>query len=166
MPSTRCSGCGLFVEGGDSKCHSYFQELSGRSFNDMRYGGVHRMVVDVYALQHPERYCITAKSLAAHLCGLCELLERGGSPTLPNKALRAWLDGGGPVGLVKPELPKDRGAMTIGDVRSIQDPQAYRAAVRDWADSVWAAYRPLHGTARQWFDQALGVRSRAGRGLR
>jgi hypothetical protein len=166
MASTRCSGCGLDVEGGDSTCNSYFVELSNRSFTDMRYGGVHRMVVDVYALQHPERYCITAKSLAAHLCGLCELVERGGSPTLPNKGLRAWLDGAGPASLVKPELPGDRGTMTIGDVRAIQDPAAYRAAVRDWADSVWAAYRPLHGIARQWLDQALGGRNKAGRGLR
>jgi hypothetical protein len=164
IAALRCSGCGLAVEGGDAACHRFFEDLTARSFTDIRFGGVHRMVVDIYALQHPDRYCISAKSLAAHLCGLCEIVERGGNPTLPNKALRAWLDG--PSDLLRPELPKERGAMTIGDVRTIAAPEAYREAVRNWADSVWAAYRPLHALARQWLDQALSARSKSRPGRR
>lgn len=159
MPAlTHCPACGAAIEGGEAACHRLFEQMSGRSFSDLRYGGVHRMVVDVYALQHPDRYCISAKSLAAHLCGLCELIERGGSPTLPNRALRAWLDG--PSDLVKPELPAERGDITIVDVWAIEDPAAYRDAVRDWAESVWAAYRPLHAIAREWLDQALSGKDR------
>ena len=33
----------------------------------MRFARYHRIVVDVYAMQHPERYGRSAKSFAAHL---------------------------------------------------------------------------------------------------
>ena len=116
------------------------------------------MVVDTYALQHPDRYCISAKSLAAHLCGLCELVERGGSPTLPNRALREWLDG--PSDIAKPDLPTEGGTVTICDVWAVKGPAEYREAARGWADVTWTAYHPLHAIARQWLDQALSGRER------
>ena len=165
MPApTSCPSCGFAIEGGESSCHRRFEELTGRNFTDIRYGGVHRMLVDIYALQHPDRYCISAKSLAAHLCGLCDILERGGNPTLPNRSLRAWLDG--PSDLVKPDIPKERGDMTLGDVIDIEEPQEFRNAVRRWAESVWSAYRPLHAIARQWLDAAQSGRGKSRHGRR
>jgi hypothetical protein len=56
--------------------------LLARDFTDAAYFRVHRMIVDTYCLQHPDRYCVSAKSLAAHLTGLCWLIEHGGSREL------------------------------------------------------------------------------------
>lgn len=129
-----------------------FQDLTGRDFTDVRFGRLHGLVVDTYCLQHPDRYCISAKSLAAHLCGLCGAIERGRSVTSPSMALQSWLDG--TVDLTKPKLPAERGVITIADVENIDDPEAYETAVRAWAAAVWSAYAPLHDIARQWLDEA------------
>lgn len=151
--SPRCSGCGLEINGGEEACNALFQELTGRSFTDVRFGGVHRKAVDIYALQHPGRYCVSAKSLAAHLCGLCELVERNGNPAMPNRHLREWLDG--TVDITKPKLPTVRGDITIARVMAAKSPTRFRSLVDDWGSNVWAAYAPLHSLARQWLDEAL-----------
>ncbi len=150
MRAPPCTGCGLPIAGGTERCQGLFEALTARTFTDIRFGGVHRMVVDVYALQHPDRYCVSGKSLAAHLCGLCDLIEHGGNRALPNEALGRWLDG--PRALRKPELPAFRGAITIADMIVHTDPTAYRAAVEDWARATW---RPM-----------LGCTTRRGRGSR
>jgi hypothetical protein len=75
-----CSGCGLMVPGGEPGCQALFAELLARSFSDLAYGRFHRILVDTYSLQHPERYCASARSPAAHLGGLCCGLEHGGHP--------------------------------------------------------------------------------------
>jgi len=67
------------VEGGETGCQKMFEQLVARDFGNVLYFRSHRMLVDTYALQHPESYCASPKSLAAHLTGLCWLLERGGS---------------------------------------------------------------------------------------
>jgi hypothetical protein len=59
-----------------------------RDFSDVAYFRVHRLMVDVYSLHHPDRYCASGKSLAAHLTGLGVLLERGGS-----RAVGVWRAG-------------------------------------------------------------------------
>jgi Family of unknown function (DUF5946) len=50
-------------------------ELLARDFQEIVYWRYHRLAVDAYCLQHPLRYCESAKSLAAHLCGLCIRFE-------------------------------------------------------------------------------------------
>src|SRR5262249_25137800 len=148
-----CAGCGLRVSGGTAGCQALMDELLARDFSNVIYFRVHRQMVDTYALQHPERYCASAKSLAAHLTGLCWLLERGGSRAVGSEPLRRWLDG--KVALDKPELPAERGSLTIADVRGIDDPVAYAAAVDRWARATWEAYAPLHGLAHDWIETAL-----------
>ncbi len=152
-----CSGCGLPVAGGDEGCQALFESVGLRGFADPRFGRLHRMVVDIYALQHPARYCISAKSLAAHLCGLCELVERGGDTALPNMSLQRWLNGS--VDIAKPGLPESRGALTIAGIAAVDSPVAYAQAVGKWADAVWLAYAPLHPLARDWLDRALSAGS-------
>lgn len=148
----RCSACGLEIAGGDEGCESRFQAMTARAFEDARFGKLHSMTVDIYALQHPDKYCVSAKSLAAHLCGLCAIIERDQPPSPPNMALRAWLDG--EVDFDKPDLPHERGSQTIASVADFDDPSAYEEAVWAWGRDVWAAYAPLHGLARQWLDRA------------
>lgn len=147
-----CDGCGLRVEGGTEGCRALFDELVGRDFSHALYFRLHRLLVDVYSLQHPDRYCKSAKSLAAHLCGLCSILEDGASRAVGDEALRRWLDG--KVDLDKPELPAFRGELTIDSVRHAPDPETYARALDRWARSTWEAYAALHPLARDWLERA------------
>ena len=56
-------------------CQRLFESIGLREYDDMRFARYHRIVVDVYAMQHPDRYGRSAKSFAAHLTGLCAWLE-------------------------------------------------------------------------------------------
>jgi hypothetical protein len=109
-----------------------------------------RLSIDVYCLQHPDRYCVSAKSLAAHLTGLAWVMERGHSEA-GLRILQRWLNGRSD--LVKPAIPASRGAKTIADVQGV-DREAYPAAVMGWARTTWDAYAPLQVIARAWIEQA------------
>ena|SRR5262244_2043292 len=69
MPE-KCPDCGAPV-GGREECQKLFDEVIAREFSSPAYFGVHRITVDCYALQPPDRYCASFKSFAAHLSGLC-----------------------------------------------------------------------------------------------
>jgi len=128
-------------------------ELLARDFSSVVYFRVHRMMVDTYCLQHPARYCVSAKSFAAHLTGLCWLIEHGGSRAVGSESLRRWLNG--IPRIEKPEIPSFRGSHTLADVREAPDPEAHARAVERWARSTWEAYSALHSLARHWIQQAL-----------
>ncbi len=149
----RCSGCALGVAGGTAGCQAIFDELLARDFGDVGYFRLHRLLVDTYSLQHPERYCASAKSLAAHLMGLCWAIEHEGNRATGNNSLRRWLDG--TPRLEKPELPCFRGELTVASLREASTPEAYARAVETWARFTWEAYSSLHSLARQWIQQAL-----------
>jgi len=154
-PAECCDGCGLEVAGGTRGCQLVMDELVARDFTSIYHFRVHRMMVDTYSLQHPERYCASAKSLAAHLTGLGWLVEHEGDRAVGSEALRHWLDGR--PALEKPPIPSFRGRLTIGDVRAAEDPDAYARAVERWARSTWEAYAPLHEVAREWIRHALAT---------
>ena len=111
-----------------------------------------RLSVDVYCLQHPDRYCVSAKSLAAHLTGLAWWIEHGPDER-GLRALQRALDG--TPQLEKPPIPPERGALTIADVATAADGNNYTQAVTAWATSTWTAYAPLHHTARAWVGRAF-----------
>lgn len=148
-----CGGCGLVVAGGTAGCQSIMDGLTARGFSDLSYGRVHRLFVDTYCLQHPDGYCLSFKSFAAHLMGVCWSLEHGGSPRVVSEALRKWVERHSH--LEKPAVPGGRGALTIEDVARAPDPAAHVRAVDDWARSTWSAYSPLHAAVRQWVKAAL-----------
>lgn len=152
VTAARCGGCGRSVEGGTQGCQARFEELLARDYENAAFFAVHRMFVDTYALQHPERYCRSAKSLAAHLVGLGQILENGISAATGAPALRDWLDG--PSALEKPPLPETRGEITLADVEDIAEPGGWREAVGAWAKSTWQAYAELHPLARRWAAEA------------
>ena len=112
-------------------------------------------MVDAYSLQHPDEFCRSAKSLAAHLVGLCEVMEYRGATDRGSPALKRWLDGA--VTLIKPPLPEERGGVTLPDLPFAADPVAWQAEVSRWAEAVWRAYGPLHDMARGWRAAALAV---------
>jgi hypothetical protein len=149
-----CSGCGLKIDGGDVACQQLFDEFRVREAAHLApaYAAT-RLTVDVYCLQHPDRYCVSAKSLAAHLTGLAWALEHGGSDA-GLRALQRWLNGR--VDITKPSIPAARGDVTIGEVHTVTGRDEYLAAVDPWARSTWAAYSSLHAIAEQWIDMAVG----------
>jgi len=151
----RCAECGLAVPGGTEGCWERFEALRAREYAWGVPYALHRMVVDTYALQHPDQYCLSAKSLAAHLTGLCWALEYGGH-LAGLRALQRWLNGVPP--LAKPVLPAARGALTVADVCSASHTDAYADAVARWARSTWQAYAALHLLARRWIAEALARR--------
>ena len=149
-----CSGCGVMVTGGASGCQAIMDEILARHFSEVTYFGVHRLFVDAYSVQHPERYCVSFKSLAAHLAHLCWSLEYGGSAAIPSERIRRWVEQHPHED--KPSLPAFRGTLTVADVAAATDPASHRRAVEAWARSAWDAYVVLQPLARQWVDRALG----------
>ena len=148
----KCSGCGLEIELGDAGCQELFEELTAREFMDYRYGRFHRLAVDAYCLQHPDRYCKSGKSLMAHLGGLACAFEYAGD-SRAYAALQRSLNGN--IMVEKPALPGFRGEVTIDEARRAQDAESYGRQVDRWARSVWQAHSSLHHVARDWLEKAL-----------
>lgn len=151
---TACTGCGLIVPGGVEGCQSLFDDESARQYGDIRFAVRRRMVLDTYCLQHPERYCASAISMAAHLTGLCIAMEHRGREEELNAAVQRWL--GRRPELTKPPLPSLRGPLTIAAVRAATDLNDHRAAVDGWARGTWDAYVTLHPIAREWVAKVAG----------
>lgn len=147
-----CDECAWAEAGGREGCRARFEALIARDFSDPLYFGTHRLLVDAYCLQHPEQYCASGKSLAAHLAGLGWILEEGAAAAVGPEALRRWLSGDRRID--KPSLPETRGELTIGDLPEAAAPAQWAAEVRRWAESVWAAYGALHDLARDWIAEA------------
>ena len=159
--ASACPSCGMAAAGGLAGCHAAYEAVLARDYSDALYFRAHRTLVDCYCLQHPDRYCASAKSLAAHLIGLAFAVERGGTVAVAPERLRKWLDGD--PGLKKPELPAARGDLTLAEVLAAPDAQAHTEAVARWARAVWTAYAPLHGVAREWLARSSLPRGERGR---
>ena len=134
---SNCSSCGAGVSGDLEGCRKLFDEVIAREFSDFRYGKVHRMTVDAYSLQHPDRYLKSFTSHAAHLTGLCWAFDYDGSQRIGN-AIKKWLD-------THPEkqkipAPVFRGNMTILDVYNARDAGEHTELVKKWAWEAWQAW--------------------------
>ena len=155
----RCAGCGLTIEGGTAGCRARFDELVARDFGNVLYFRMHRKMVDTYCVQHPDEFCKSAKSMAAHLAGLAWFMDNpAATAAVGPDVLHKWLSGR--KDLERPDPPAHRGALTIGDIDFDGDPVHYAQAVDRWARSAWDAYAPLHETARDWLRQAQNTKLR------
>ena len=155
-----CSGCGLLAPGGAAGCEAIFHEMVARDFSDALRFRVHRMMVDTYSLQHPDRYCASARSFAAHLTGLCAILESGASRAVGDELLRRWLDGN--VRLQRPVTPRFRGELTIAHVREALEPDAYATPGAVGGLDMEGLLRPP--TAGSALDSGSARRAEAARG--
>jgi hypothetical protein len=153
VDAERCAGCGLAVAGGTAGCQSIMDEVLALHFSDATYFSVHRLFVDAYCLQHPDAYCVSFKSLAAHLAHLCWSLEYAGSRAIPSEPIRRWVERH--PHLAKPPLPAFRGELTVADVARVTSPAEHHDVVVHWAESTWVAYAALQAIARQWVQFAL-----------
>ena len=151
-----CPECGAAApDGGGAGCQKVFEEILAREFGDYRYGRVHRLTVDAYALQHPAQYMRSAKSYVAHLTGIRAALE--GDPTAAtNRAVQQWLSR--PRALTRPDHPppRQRGALTVVHVHEASGPDQHVHRVRAWAASTWEAWRDYHTMAKDWILEATG----------
>jgi hypothetical protein len=115
---------------------------------------MHRLTVDAYSLQHPERFMKSSKSAAAHLAAMCWTMERGRSLHLP-EPLKRWVDGPRRYARVTAPPPGCRGGLTVASVADAADPADYEARVLAWAASAWQAWAPHWDQARAWVEEAL-----------
>jgi hypothetical protein len=128
-----CPDCGLRANPGEPDCAALRDALLARDFEQPAlYWRHHRMALDAYCVQH-SAYVESAKSLAAHLCGLCVALEYNNDAAT--------------LGGIQRWLPVFRGRVTIADVSGIEDPVEYGRAVESWVRSAWEAYRDLQPLA-------------------
>ncbi|HUL72601.1 MAG TPA: DUF5946 family protein [Vicinamibacterales bacterium] len=138
-----CPSCGARL-GGRAGCQAVFDVLTAMSWTNPVRGRVHKMVVDAYAMQHPEEYGRSAKSYIRHLSALGCLIEHPGD----HRLYWATPSESGPPIPPKPALLSKRGEITIADVREVADDELFQRAVEHWAASVWAAYAPQHDLAK------------------
>jgi hypothetical protein len=147
-----CEDCGAAVSEGRAGCLRVFEEVIAREFSDYRYGRTHRLTVDAYALQHPDKYMRSGKSFAAHLTGMWAALEGEDASDL-NRVAQKWLSANPRID--KPaRLPERRGGLTIAYVRDAADADEHLKRVREWAQAVWAAWSEHHGLARRLIGEA------------
>jgi hypothetical protein len=130
-----------------------FDTCLAREFSDYRYARAHRLSVDAYSLQHPSDYMRSAQSFAAHLTGMYAAFERSDWPEV-NQAVQAWLSGPQTVQRLIHPSPLQRGALTILHVHNASEPDEHVARVREWAQSVWAAWQSYDHIAAAWVHDA------------
>ena len=149
-----CTGCGMEVAEGAGGCRAMFDQLAVRQWQAPVAYRIRRMMVDTYSLQHPDELCASAKSLAAHLTGLCAALEYPSHPTIL-KVLLAWCESRPAV--ERPALPSARGKVTTAESFAAPDAERLIAAAERWAHATWKAYGPLQALARRWVGEALAL---------
>ena len=147
-----CPSCGALAVGKFADCQEMFDHFLARSFSDLTYGRFHRIFVDLYSLQHPDKYCRSARSFAAHLTGPCCVMEHDGDVRV-NAAVQRWLSGA--VDLEKPAMPGGRGDVTIDHFVGLEDADV-PAKFEEWCAQVWDAYSEHQELARCWISLAFG----------
>jgi hypothetical protein len=131
-------------------CWAAFNTVIAREFADPGLMPIHRLTVDAWAVQHPgdgSRRAI--QSVGLHLARLWVQLDRGLSGEAANDAMLTFARRKAEL----PELPSRPGyAMTVADVLHAGQPDAHAAAVRRWAEAVWADWADQHDFIRRWAD--------------
>ena len=147
-----CEDCGAMVAGGKAGCLKIFEEILAREFSDYRYGRIHRLTVDAYSLQHPDRYMRSGKSFAAHLTGMYAALE-GEDALSTNRVVQKWLSTNPQID--KPAyLPGRRGDLTVTYIHGAADADEHIERVREWAREVWGAWSEHHDLAKRLIGEA------------
>ena len=148
-----CPECGAPGVGGQAGCQALYDQLALLAYTNLPTTALTTLAFDTYCMQHIEPYCHSAKSYAAHLTRLCCAIERGGDPDV-YVAIQRWLNGS--IALDRPAVLAQRGDITIASLLPATTPAELARLIRQWSDSVWAAYAGQHELARHWIDRALG----------
>ena len=147
-----CEYCGAVVRNGNLGCQKLFEQVLERIYSDHRYAKPHRLIVDAYSMQHPEKYMRSGKSFAAHLTGMCAVWEYENSFEI-NTAVQEWLNG--KRTLVKPtQIPEERGDLKISYILGAIDVKDHHKRVWNWSQLIWNAWAEHHDLARHWIGEA------------
>lgn len=173
----RCWGCGAKFPKGDGvpnrygvasgECWQAFNELLAHERTLWGYPDIHRLVVDAYAVQHPQnaemqqmlgiskRFAeASVQSVAMHLIALhFALVER--KPLKDISALMGRIlskDASFPPLLA----PKEPGRLTVADAPKNESFEAYAEFAWQWAEGAWEAWSHSHGQVQMWISQYLG----------
>ncbi|MGA2219034.1 MAG: DUF5946 family protein [Terracidiphilus sp.] len=115
---------------------------------------IHQNIVDAYAAQHADS---TSKPIyiVFALIGLYLHVEKKFTGKQVQKAHmqlarrnRQW---------VRPQIPKERGAVEIRDVLAAAPGQARDAMIRSWCVSVWEAWKESRGQIVELARNELGI---------
>jgi hypothetical protein len=149
----RCQECGLEIAGGFEGCQQLFREFHAREQAELAASYEQsRLLVDTYCVQHPDGYCASPKSFAAHITGLAYAIEGGGN-IRGLQVLHEWLDRH--PNLEKPVISRVAFDCTIGDVAKAKNQKEYQALLQRWSRSTWAAVAELQPIARKWMGEAF-----------
>ena len=121
-------------------------------YSDAERMAFHQLVVDAYAVQHPDGADPRAiRSVGIHLMTLHLFIERGADPAQGTRLHRRMVDM--PVfHLLSP--PAARGSLTVVDMPLTGPAAAAREAAYAWAASAWAVWSGHHETVRHWLAQS------------
>ena len=151
FPAPDCPLCRAPRVGGLEGCHTILHRLQLEFGLGLRES-LGRMAVDAYCLQHPEIYCLSAKSYAAHLAFMAAWMDYSSDMNTIVIALRGF---DGPFEEVKPPVLEHRGSLTMADLQSVQTRAELEQKMTAWGQNVWEAYTFLHDTAREYLRETL-----------
>ena len=151
-----CGDCGVALAqrpgpthpyfGASPSCWALYGDVLAREYGNPLYMKVHRLTVDAYAAQHPgkpERRSI--QSVWVHLAGLHLILEKGISHDFARRVIGAMTERSDSLSWLDPPA---RYNFTVADVARVGGAAEHAAAVRRWAEDVWASSSDHHGRVR------------------
>lgn len=139
--------------GASPSCWALYGEVLAREYASPELMQVHRLTVDAYAAQHPghpDRRSI--QSVWVHLAGLYLMLERNLSHDFARRVIGSIAALREPLEWLAP--PENLGSVTVVQAYRAFDPDEHRAAIHQWADSVWRAWQPRHKAIALIADRA------------
>ena len=157
-----CPGCGVRLPETTGPRHSYmtcspacwarYGELLAAQYSDPQRMAFHQLIVDTYAVQHPDGDDPRAiQSVGIHLMTLCLFLEHDTDPAFGSQLHRRMVQR--PI-FQQLMPPARRGELTMLSIPIAGGPQAARAAAYAWAAGTWTAWRAHHQTVRFWLAES------------
>jgi Family of unknown function (DUF5946) len=150
MSRQDCPYCSANHIGGLEGCQAMYYQVALNT-NLPLTSGLGRSIFDAYCLQHPEVYCKSAKSYAAHLAFLyCWIAHPGRQEVL--EAIHRGLNG--PFKVEKAFVPEvgKRGTLTILHLKRATSLDAIETRATQWINNVWSAYAELHTQAKVYWQ--------------
>lgn len=173
----RCFGCGVSFPKGEGipnrygvaspECWQTFNELLAHERTLWGYPDIHRLVVDAYAVQHPQHAALqkqlgvskrfqdaSVQSVAMHLIALhFALVQRKPLQEISGLMGRILSKGASFPPLLPPKEPY---LITVADAPRDESLQAYTEFAWQWAEGAWEAWSHSHGQVKMWIAQYLG----------
>ena len=132
-----------------------FEELSLYTLAHGSPRFIHQHAVDAFAAQMANESTKTIKIFFG-LMGLYLYIEKGFSG---REVQRAHMNlAKKRLELPRPELPVERGSVTVADVMAAEPGEARDRAIEEWCASVWEAYRDARPLVAGFLQEKLDIR--------